>query len=29
MKRRTIYNIMYAIVAMIFATACDDKNDSN
>ena len=29
MKRRTIYNIMYAMVAMILATACDDKNDSN
>ena len=29
MKRRTVYNIMYAMVAMILATACDDKNDSN
>ena len=27
--KRTIYNIMYAMVAMILATACDDKNDSN
>ena len=27
--KRTIYNIMYAMVAMILATACDDKNDIN
>ena len=27
--KRTIYKIMYAMVAMILATACDDKNDIN